>query len=102
MLALLFDSAGPGGSGSCGTGRRRAAASERVAQTAAVILAHFAESPTLSAAMVRAGALADLKRALKVGPGGICIFFCPSSLCFIPQIRPIMLELCPIIPKYAD
>ena len=33
-----------------------------------------------------------------VGPGAICFFFCPNSLCFIPQIQPMMLGLCPIMP----
>jgi len=27
----------------------------------------------------------------KVGPDGICFFFCPNSLCLIPQIQPNML-----------
>jgi len=31
----------------------------------------------------------------KVGPGGMCFFFCPISLCCIPQIQPITLALCP-------
>lgn len=80
MLSLLFDgwstgspgssasrvlrsvgsagSAGSAGSGAWGT-------SERVAQTAAMILSHFADSEVNAAAMVRSGALATLQRALK-------------------------------------
>jgi len=30
------------------------------------------------------------------------LFFCPNSLCFIPQIQPVMLGLCPTVPDYAD
>ena len=37
----------------------------------------------------------------KVGPGGICSSFCPNFLCFIPQIQPIMLGLCPIMPNHT-
>ena len=44
----------------------------------------------------------DLPPVVKVGPGGICIFFCRNSLCFIPQIQPIMLGLCPPMPNYAE
>ena len=39
---------------------------------------------------------------LEVGPCGICFFFCPNSLCLIPQIQPIVLGLCPIMPVSAD
>jgi hypothetical protein len=28
--------------------------------------------------------------------------FCPNALCLIPEIQPIMLGLCPIMPEYAD
>jgi len=44
----------------------------------------------------------DVLRPLWVGPGGIRFFFCPNSLCLIPQIQPVMLGLCPIMPNCAD
>ena len=80
MLSLLFDGWGAGGGGGSrtrgwggggGGGASSSAAavgsaeSERVAQTAAVILGHFADSEVNSAAMVRGGALGTLQRALK-------------------------------------
>ena len=37
-----------------------------------------------------------------VGPGGICFFFRPNSLCSMPKVQPIMLGLCPIMPNHAD
>jgi biotin carboxylase len=40
-----------------------------------------------------------VRLAKKVGSGRICFLFCPNSLCLIPQIQPIMLELCPIMPE---
>jgi hypothetical protein len=43
-------------------------------------------------------AFTALVEAMMVGPGGICFFFCPNSLCIIPQNRPIMLGLCPTTP----
>ena len=39
---------------------------------------------------------------IEVGPGGICFFFFPNSLFLIPQIQPVVLGLCPIMPTYAD
>jgi hypothetical protein len=39
---------------------------------------------------------------LAVGPGGICFFFCPDSLCLIPQIQPNTLCFSPMMPNYAD
>jgi hypothetical protein len=36
----------------------------------------------------------------RVGSGGICFSFSPRSLCLIPQIQPIMLGLCPIMPNH--
>jgi len=38
----------------------------------------------------------------QVGPGAVWFFFCPNFLCLIPQIQPIMLGLCPIMPNYAQ
>ena len=38
----------------------------------------------------------------QVGPGEICFLFCPNSLCLTPQIQPVMLEVCPIMPNYAQ
>jgi len=46
--------------------------------------------------------VARLKVNELVGPGGMCLFFCPHSLCLIPHILPIMLGVCPILPNYAD
>lgn len=74
MLSLLFDGWGCAVSsatawrvGGRGKGRDSSASStsERVAQTAAVILGHFADSEVNAAAMVRGGALGTLRRALK-------------------------------------
>jgi hypothetical protein len=77
IMSLLFDgwgsyagggSSSSGGSAAEGCGSASAvgaSTSERVAQTAAVILAHFADSEVNSAAMVRGGALGTLQRALK-------------------------------------
>ena len=38
-----------------------------------------------------------ISKQLVVGPYTICNFFCPNSLCRIPHIQPIMLEVCPIM-----
>ena len=67
MLSLLFDGWGTKSAGVSGMAAARATESadrERVAQTAALILAHFAGSEAHAAAMVRGGALGTLRRAL--------------------------------------
>ena len=51
------------------------------------------------AARAAADVLALVWAGSQVGPGGIYFFFCPNSLCLIPQIQPVMLRLCPIMPK---
>ena len=43
-----------------------------------------------------------VKGSLLVGPGGICFFISPNSLCLIPQIHPIIIGLCPIMPTCAE
>jgi hypothetical protein len=53
----------------------------------------------------------DLRKALAmsmnpehtevVGPARTCFIFCPNFRCLIPQIQPIMLRLCPIMPSYS-
>jgi hypothetical protein len=39
---------------------------------------------------------------IEVGGDGLCFFFCPNSLCFIPQTQPNMLWLCPLMPNHAQ
>jgi len=55
--------------------------------------------PWLAAAEEARG---GMEAAAKVGPPGICKRKCSNSLSVIPQIQPILLGLCPIMPNYAD
>ena len=61
-------------------------------------LRRYAEAHVLLAAL-----LCEFEMApVEVGPGGICFFFYPNSLCLIPQSHPVMLALCPTMPRYAN